>query len=393
MFLQFKIKVKTAKQVHALEKNNRREYNKFLKKAYDAENKAFKQWDKSNFLKSAELFKESAEWFEKAMRKASSLDEKVLTTSNFFVELSNHYWVSGLKKYSDEENYEEAAELFKNAIINKKKALEADKEDLPLRKGVGGQKELKRREWRLFQQSTLRELYAYYFLSMGLKAEKEKKIKTALENFENAAASYNQQIKYLKSVRKSYYLVQLYLLKTHLKIAQCKRELNKLNDAVEDYKWIIAQIERMDKRYKSRAEAILALAYAELGECYKDMDRVEEAASCYWKFLNWAKKVKLDSDQALEVARCICIVTVISIKLGKNRDAEKAIKEFKAGKIFGKHIEKVQKEPWYKLASLIADYYNSKDEKILKDAKLVYEQMIDKKDRYITKFFDAQAAT
>ncbi|WEU40477.1 MAG: hypothetical protein OdinLCB4_000655 [Candidatus Odinarchaeum yellowstonii] len=371
-----------------MQKSNRGDYNKFLKKAYDAENKAFKQWDKSNFLKSAEFFKESSEWFEKAMEKASNLDEKVLTKSNFFVELSNHYWVSGLKKYSDEENYEEAAELFKKAILNKKKALEADREDLPLRKGLGGQKELKRREWRLFQQSTLRELYAYYFLSLGLKAEKEKKTKIALENFENAAASYNQQIKYLKNVGKPFYLVQLYLLKTLLKIAQCKKELNKLNEAINEYKSIIEQIERMNKRYKTRAEAILALANAELGECYKDLDRVDEAVEYYWKFLNWAKKVKLDSEQSSEVARCICIVTLISIKLGKRRDTEKAIKEFKAGKIFGKNIEKVQKEPWYKLAALIAEYYNSKDERILKDAKLVYEQMIDKKDRYITKFFE-----
>jgi hypothetical protein len=371
-----------------MQKSNRGDYNKFLKKAYDAENKAFKQWDKSNFLKSAEFFKESSEWFEKAMEKASNLDEKVLTKSNFFVELSNHYWVSGLKKYSDEENYEEAAELFKKAILNKKKALEADREDLPLRKGLGGQKELKRREWRLFQQSTLRELYAYYFLSLGLKAEKEKKTKIALENFENAAASYNQQIKYLKNVGKPFYLVQLYLLKTLLKIAQCKKELNKLNEAINEYKSIIEQIERMNKRYKTRAEAILALANAELGECYKDLDRVDEAVEYYWKFLNWAKKVKLDSEQSSEVARCICIVTLISIKLGKRRDTEKAIKEFKTGKIFGKNIEKVQKEPWYKLAALITEYYNSKDERILKDAKLVYEQMIDKKDRYITKFFE-----
>ncbi len=376
------------KKVRVLQKNTKKDYSKYLKKAYDAENKAFKQWDKSNFIKSAELFKESAEWFEKAMQNATGLDEKVLTTSNFFVELSNHYWVSGLKKYSDEEDYAEAAELFKKAILNKKKALEADKEDLPLRKGIGGQKELKRREWRLFQQSTLRELYAYYFLSNGLKAEKEKKTKIALENFENAAASYNQQIKYLKNVKKPYYLVQLYLLKTHLKIAQCKRELNKLSEAVNDYKWIIEQIKRMDKRYKTRAEAVLALANAELGECYKEMDRVEEAVNYYWKFLNWAKKVKLDSDQALEVARCICIITVINITLGENKAVEKAIKEFKTGKIFGKNIRKVQREPWYRLATLITEYYNRKDEKILKDAKVVYEQMIERKDRYITKFFE-----
>ncbi|MEM2906882.1 MAG: hypothetical protein QW739_02245 [Candidatus Odinarchaeota archaeon] len=369
-------------------KTSRGDYNKFLKKAYDAENKAFKQWDKNNFLKAAELFKDSAEWFEKAKQAATTIDEKVLTTSNFFVELSNHYWVSGLKKYSDDEEYDDAAELFKKAILNKKKALEADKEDLPFRKGLAGQKEVKRREWRLFQQSTLRELYAYYFLSVGLKAEKEKKTKIALENFENAAASYNQQIKYLKSVKKPYYLVQLYLLKTYLKIAQCKKELNKVNEAVNDYNRIIIQVEKLDKRHKMRAEAILALANAELGECYKELDREGEAVNYYWRFLEWAKKVKLDREQALEVARCICIITIINIKLGNTSEVDKAIKEFKSGKIFGKNIREVQRDPWYNLASLISEYYKTGDEKIFKDAKVVYEKMIDKKDRFITRFFE-----
>lgn len=366
----------------------KKDYSKLLKKAYDAESKAFKQWDKNNFLKAADFFKESASLFEQAKQESTSIDERVLTSSNIFVELSNYYWVLGLKKYSDDEDYDESAELFKKAIINKKKALEADKEDLPLRKGLSGQKEVKRREWRLFQQSTLRELYAYYFLSVGLKAEKDGKLKLALENFENAAASYNQQIRHLRSFKKPYFLVKLYLLKANLKIAECKKELNKTSEAISDYKELIKQVEALDKRHRRRAEAILALAQAELGECYKDLDEIGEASKYYWKFLDWAKKVKLDKEQASEVARCICILTVINIKLRRICELDKAIREYRTGKIFGKKIREVQRNPWYRLSALIVDYYERNDEAAFKDARVIYEKMIDKKDKFITAFFE-----
>jgi hypothetical protein len=365
-------------------------YKKNLKKAYDFENKAFKQWDKSNFLNAGNDFKEAANYFEKANQYSETLDQKILTSSNMHVELSNHYWVLGLRKYSDEENYNEASELFKNAIVNKKKALDLDKGDLQIRKEKGGSSEAKRQEWRIYQQSTLMELYAYYFLSNGLLAEQKKKYKKALENFENAAANYKQQIRYLKSVKKPFYLVRQFLLKTRLRIGEVKRILGKTKDSIQIYKSVTREINSMNKRYRNRCLAILALAEAELAEAHKDLDEIESADKFYWRFLNWAKKIKLDKEQAQEVARVICIVTIMNIKLNKANEVNKAIQEFKAGKIFGKNLREAENNPWYKLASIISEFYEKSDINIFKEAKLVYNKMIDKKDKFVTKFFEEE---
>ncbi|MHA1835464.1 MAG: hypothetical protein ACTSYQ_00810 [Candidatus Odinarchaeia archaeon] len=369
------------------------DYKKLLKKAYDYESKAFKQWDKSNFLNAADNFKESAKFFDKANKVAETLDNRILTASNMYVELSNYYWVLGLKKFTDDEKYSESSQFFKKAILNKKKALEIDKEDLPLRKGSADKSEVKRREWRVYQQSTLRELYAYYFLSKGLEAEAKHKLKIALENYENAIANYNQQIKYLKSVKKSYFLVKLYSLKTKLRIGECKKGLGKIKEAIKQYEEIIREIEAMDKRHRSRAESVLALTKAELAECYKELNELEKADKYYWDFMKWAKKVKLDDEQAGEVARCICIVAIINIQLNRPELIKKVVSEFKAGKIFGKKLQEIVKNPWYKLAKLIAEYTETEDKNILKEAMLVYNKMIDKKDRFVTNFFDSSFNT
>ncbi|MHA1409379.1 MAG: hypothetical protein ACTSQY_03495, partial [Candidatus Odinarchaeia archaeon] len=307
-----------------MSKTNPGNYKKNLKDAYKHENKAFKHWDKGNYLQAAKEFKEAARLFEIAYEASETLDQKVLTSSNKYVELSNHYWVLALKKYVDEEDYYEAAEIFKKAISSKRKALELDKDDVELRKTTGGKDEAKRKEWRTFQHSTLRELYAYYFLSLGLYFEQKKRYKEALEQFENAAANYKQQIRYLASVKKPTYLVRQFLLKTYLRIGETKRILGKTKEAMKIYQTVIKEVRSLPKRHQQRALPIVALAEAELAEVYKSINQLSIAANYYWKFLNWAKKINLEEEQGREVARVICILTIINIKQGKVNQVDRA---------------------------------------------------------------------
>ncbi|MHA1410230.1 MAG: hypothetical protein ACTSQY_08010, partial [Candidatus Odinarchaeia archaeon] len=79
--------------------------------------------------------------------------------------------------------------------------------------------------------------------------------------------------------------------------------------------------------------------------------------------------------------------TIINIKQGKVNQIDRAIKEFRAGKIFGKKLKEAEKSPWYKLAALIAEYYETKNEDVFNEAKLIYTKLIDKKDKFVTNFF------
>jgi len=365
-----------------------------MKKAYSTEKKGFKHWDKAEYDKAADLFKESAENFKKASEVTENIKEKTLSLSNMYVEYSNHNWVLGLKNYI-EENYKVALEYFKNALHNKKMALKADKMDENFRKIEGDMKEeVKRREWIIYQRSTMKELFGYYYLCLGHIYEGMGRLRKAAEFFEHAALNYDKQAAYLKKVGKSGRLPKFYALKTYIKVGECHRRLKNLNQALSYYNKVIDEIKKMGKRYERDAKPLLYLTKGEMAECYLESGDVNKAYPRYMDFLKWARGIKLDESQAEEVARCLCICTVINLERGKVNENEKLMAMFNPDGLFKGKLKSVEASPWYKLAKTLFEYQKTGDKAFLIDAKLIYEKaIVGEKNKYISNFFNKKSAS
>lgn len=368
-----------------------KQYKKYMKQAYKAEKNAFKHWDKGEYSKAAEFFADSAKNFKLASENAENIKDKTLSISNMYVEHSNYNWVLGLKKYS-EEKYREALNYFKNAIQNKKAALKADKMDKEVRKREKNVKdEAKRREWIIYQRSTMKELYGYYYLCLGHLYEKAGRLRKAVEFFEHAAINYDKQSVYLRKVGKSGRLAKFYALKTYIKVGECHRRMKNLSQALHYYNKVIEEIKKMGKRYERDAKPIIYLTKGEMGECYLETGEIDKAYPKYVEFLNWARSVKLKEDQAEEVARCLAICVIINIQRDRLRENMKLIDLFGSHGVFGGKSKAVEKSSWYKFAKVLFEYHKTRDYALLEDAKLIYDTAItDGKNKFIENFLSEQ---
>ncbi|MFX0067775.1 MAG: hypothetical protein ACFFA1_01405 [Promethearchaeota archaeon] len=356
-----------------------KKHKKYMKKAYSAEQKAFKAWDKSEYKKAADCFKEAADLFEEAIDGAPSAGKKKMAVTNTYVERCNYYWVYGLKYYFEDEDYEKAAQYFKKAIQVKQKMFVAEK----YKKG-----QEKPDPWLVRQQASLRELYALFYLSSGILAEKGKKIEKAAKYFENAARNYLRQATLYEQIGKPLHGSRVHAYSAYLRAGESYRRMKQLKRALKYYSMIMDAYENAAGALKKRLKSVVALTHAQLGEYHKTQDNLEKAIEEYKKFFNWAKKIKLDEDQADEVTRSICIFAAIQVKQDRPNEAEKMVKAFK-GQSVAKDVKSFPEHNWYKLAVLIAEYGIKEDSEILREAKLAYNLMDDKnKDPFISSFLE-----
>ena len=356
-----------------------KKHKKSMKKGYSAEQKAFKAWDKSQYKKAADHFKEAADFFEEAIAGAPSAGKKKMAVTNTYVERTNYYWVYGLRYYFENEDYEKAAHYFKKAIQVKQKMFEIEK----YKKG-----QEKPDPWLVRQQASLRELYALFYLSSGIIAEKGKKLEKAAGLFESAARNYLRQATLYEQIGKPLHGSRVHAYSAYLRVGECYRRMKQLKKALRYYLMIIDAHEKANRTLKKRLKSVVGLTHAELGEYHKTRGHLEKAIDEYKKFFKWAKKVKLDEEQANEVTRSICIFAAIQVKQDRPNEAKKMVTSFK-GQSVGKDVKPFKKHNWYKLAILIADFGMKEDGEILREAKLAYNQMDDKKkDPFISSFLE-----
>lgn len=356
-----------------------KEHKKHMKKAYGAEQKAFKAWDKSEYKKAADFFKEAADLFEKAIDGAPSIGKKKMAVTNAYVERCNYYWVYGLKYYFEDEDHEKAALYFKKAIQVKQKMLRVEK----YKKGQD-----KPDPWLVRQQASLRELYALFYLSSAILAESGKKIEKAAELFENAARNYLRQATLYEQIGKPLHGSRVHAYSAYLRVGESYRRMKQLKKALKYYQMIIEAHENASGALKKRLKSVVALTHAELGEYHKTQGNLGKSIEEYQKFFKWAKKIKLDKEQADEVTRSICIFAAIQVKQDRPNEAQKIVKAFR-GQSVGKDVRPFVEHNWYRLAVLIAEFGMKEDEEVLREAKLAYNSMEDKKkDPFISSFFE-----
>ncbi|MFX0097137.1 MAG: hypothetical protein ACFE7E_05205 [Candidatus Hodarchaeota archaeon] len=356
-----------------------KQHKKSMKKGYTAEQKAFKAWDKSEYKKAADYFKEAADFFEEAINGAPSVGKKKMAVTNTYVERCNYYWVYGLKYYFEDEDYEKAAQYFKKAIQVKQKMFQIEK----YKKG-----QEKPDPWLVRQQASLRELYALFYLSSGIVAEKGKKIEKAAELFENAARNYLRQATLYEQIGKPLHGSRVHAYSAYLRAGESYRRAKQLKKALKYYLMIMNAYENAAGSLKKRLKSVVALTHAQLGEYHKTQDNLGEAVKEYKKFFKWAKKIKLDEEQADEVTRSICIFAAIQVKQDRPNEAERMVKSFK-GQTVAKNVKPFAERNWYKLAVLIAEFGMKEDGEILREAKLAYNLMDnEKKDPFISSFLE-----
>ncbi|MFX0069031.1 MAG: hypothetical protein ACFE7A_06420 [Promethearchaeota archaeon] len=362
---------------------DKKKHNKLVGKAQGAEKKAFKEMDKTEYMKAAAHFKESTDFYKEASKVAPSAKKKYIAFSNAHVGQSNYFWAYGLKYYFDDENYDKAAKCFKNAIIAKKKMFDFEK---TIRKSDKPDK------WLLRQEAALHEFYALYYAASGMSAEKKRRFEKAAEHFEKAAENYLKQADAVDRSGRPAPGSRVVAHRLYLRAGGCYRSLRRFDRALQYYSMIIKA-----QRYptgkdstdlKKHLRPTVALAHADTGECYKMQGDFEKAIKEYQEFFEWAKGSKLDEEMAEELARAVCFVAGMQVKLGRPDKAEKVVMDFGKPRL-DKRVEPLEDNNWYKLAGFIAKIGKDGSGEAILGAKQVYE-LISEKDRdpFISSFLE-----
>lgn len=358
-------------------------HTKLVKKAQSAEKKAFRELDKGEYPKAIAHFKESSDSYKEASKVAPSAKKKYIAFSNAHVGQSNYYWANGLRFYFEDENYDKAAQCFKNAILAKKKMFDFEKTL---------QKTDKPDKWLIRQEAALHEFYGLFYAASAMSAERRRKFEKAAELFEKGAENYLKQADLVDRSGRPAPASRVVGYRLYLRAGGCYRRLRKFEQALRYYSRIIkAQEFPAGKDFadlKKHLRPTAALAHADTGECYKMQADFEKAIEEYQKFFDWAERSKLDEETADEVARAICVVAAMQVRLGRPDEGERVVQDFRNQRL-GKGVEPLKNNNWYKLAGLIARLSKGESEDTIMEAKQVYE-LIDKEDRdpFISSFLE-----
>jgi len=362
---------------------DKKKHGKLVRKAQGAEKKAFREMDKLEYVKAIPHFKESSDFYKEASKVAPSAKKKYIAFSNAHVGQSNYFWAYGLKYYFDDENYDKAAQCFKNAIIAKKKMFDFEK---TIRKSDKPDK------WLLRQEAALHEFHALYYAASGMSTEKKRRFEKAAELFEKAAENYLKQADAVDRSGRPAPGSSVVAYKLYLRAGGCYRSLRRFDRAHQYYSMIIKAHRYPSGKdstdLKKHLRSTVALAHADTGECYKMQADFEKAIKEYQEFFEWAKRSKLDEETAEELARAVCFVAAMQVKLGRPDEAEKVVLNF-ARQRLAKRVEPLIDNNWYKLAGLIAKTGRDESGEAILGAKQVYE-LINEKDRdpFISSFLE-----
>ncbi|MFX0097656.1 MAG: tetratricopeptide repeat protein [Candidatus Hodarchaeota archaeon] len=363
---------------------DKKKHGKLVGKAQGAEKKAFKEMDKIEYMKAAAHFKESSDFYKEATKVAPSAKKKYIAFSNVHVGQSNYFWAYGLKYYFDDHNYDKAAQCFKNAIVAKKKMFDFEKTLI--------RKSDKVDKWLIRQEAALYEFHALYYAASGMSAEKKRRFEKAAQLFEKAAENYLKQADAVDRSGRPAPGSRIVAYRLYLRAGGCYRSLGRFDRALQYYSMIIKAHKyptgKDSSDLKKHLKPTVALAHADTGECYKMQADFEKAIKEYQEFFDWAKGSKLDEEIAEELARAVCIVAAMQVKLGRPDKAEEVVLNF-GGQSLAKGVEPIRDNKWYKLASLITKIGKDESEEVISGARQIYGS-IDEKDRdpFISSFLE-----